>query len=100
MVTRPPTRRTYRRRQRRRQPPPLPFCLRASFRPAVFVVLRAKLADIDRAWEAVKHAKSSRFHTFIATSPIHMKFKLKNTRNLDRKSLNLLRMRKIQAIIS
>ncbi len=40
---------------------------------------RAKLADIDRAWEAVKHAKSSRIHTFIATSPIHMKFKLKKT---------------------
>ena len=40
---------------------------------------RAKLADIDRAWEAVKHAKSPRIHTFIATSPIHMKFKLKKT---------------------
>ena len=38
---------------------------------------RAKLADIDRAWEAVKHAKSPRIHTFIATSPIHMKYKLK-----------------------
>ena len=34
---------------------------------------RAKLADIDRAWEAVKNAKSPRIHTFIATSPIHMK---------------------------
>ena len=33
---------------------------------------RAKTADIDRAWEAVKHAKSPRIHTFIATSPIHM----------------------------
>ncbi len=40
---------------------------------------RAKLVDIDRAWEAVKHAKSPRIHTFIATSPIHMKFKLKKT---------------------
>ena len=37
---------------------------------------RAKIADIDRAWEAVKHAKSPRIHTFIATSPIHMKYKL------------------------
>ena len=37
---------------------------------------RAKIADIDRAWEAVKHADSPRIHTFIATSPIHMKFKL------------------------
>tara|TARA_B100000029_G_scaffold480261_1_gene528123 strand:+ start:6053 stop:7609 length:1557 start_codon:yes stop_codon:yes gene_type:complete len=38
---------------------------------------RAKLQDIDRAWEAVKHAKSPRIHTFIATSPVHMKYKLK-----------------------
>ena len=34
---------------------------------------RAKLSDIDRAWEAVKNAKSPRIHTFIATSPVHMK---------------------------
>jgi 2-isopropylmalate synthase len=40
---------------------------------------RAKLADIDRAWEAVKHSKSPRIHTFIATSPIHMKYKLMKT---------------------
>ena len=38
---------------------------------------RAKLADIDRAWEAVRNAKSPRIHTFIATSPVHMKYKLK-----------------------
>ena len=38
---------------------------------------RAKLADIDRAWEAVKSANSPRIHTFIATSPVHMKYKLK-----------------------
>tara|TARA_Y100001970_G_C14211503_1_gene847226 strand:- start:477 stop:2033 length:1557 start_codon:yes stop_codon:yes gene_type:complete len=37
---------------------------------------RAKVADIERAWEAVKHAESPRIHTFIATSPIHMKYKL------------------------
>ncbi len=41
---------------------------------------RAKLADIDRAWEAVKNAKSSRIHTFIATSPVHMKYKLKKNK--------------------
>ncbi len=40
---------------------------------------RAKIADIARAWEAVKHAKSPRFHTFIATSAIHMKYKLMKT---------------------
>ena len=40
---------------------------------------RAKIKDIDRAWEAVKHANSPRIHTFIATSPIHMKYKLMKT---------------------
>ena len=33
--------------------------------------------DIDRAWEAVKSAERPRIHTFIATSDIHMKYKLK-----------------------
>lgn len=33
--------------------------------------------DIDRAWEAVKDAKNPRIHTFIATSDIHMKHKLR-----------------------
>ena len=37
---------------------------------------RALDADIDRAAEALKGANSSRIHTFIATSPIHMKYKL------------------------
>jgi 2-isopropylmalate synthase len=38
---------------------------------------RAVEQDIDRAWEAVKHAVHPRIHTFLATSPIHMKYKLK-----------------------
>ena len=37
---------------------------------------RAGLSDIDRAGEAIKPAKRSRIHTFIATSPVHMKWKL------------------------
>lgn len=37
---------------------------------------RAVYADIDRAAEALKGANASRIHTFIATSPIHMKYKL------------------------
>jgi 2-isopropylmalate synthase len=37
---------------------------------------RALKADIDRAWEAVKGAESPLIHTFIATSDIHMKYKL------------------------
>ncbi len=37
---------------------------------------RAALNDIDRCAEAVKHARRPRIHTFLATSPIHMKHKL------------------------
>ena len=40
---------------------------------------RANVKDIDRAWEAVKHARHPRIHTFIATSPIHMQYKLRKT---------------------
>ncbi|MGY6411939.1 MAG: 2-isopropylmalate synthase [Alkalilacustris sp.] len=32
---------------------------------------RANPTDIDRAWEAVKHAPRPRIHTFIGTSPLH-----------------------------
>ena len=32
---------------------------------------RAQLGDIDRCWEAVKHARQPRIHTFIGTSPLH-----------------------------
>lgn len=38
---------------------------------------RAKKADIERTAEAIKPAARSRIHTFLATSPIHMEFKLK-----------------------
>lgn len=38
---------------------------------------RALDDDIDRVGEALKHANASRIHTFIATSPIHMKMKLR-----------------------
>lgn len=38
---------------------------------------RALDKDIDRAGEALKDANASRIHTFIATSPIHMKMKLR-----------------------
>ena len=40
---------------------------------------RAKHEDIETAWNAVKDAKNPRIHTFIATSPIHMQYKLKLT---------------------
>lgn len=32
---------------------------------------RAQLPDIDRCWEAIRHAKRPRIHTFIGTSPLH-----------------------------
>ena len=32
---------------------------------------RAQLGDIDRCWEAVKHARRPRIHTFIGTSALH-----------------------------
>lgn len=38
---------------------------------------RAKKSDIERAGEAVKPAARPRIHSFLATSPIHMQFKLK-----------------------
>jgi 2-isopropylmalate synthase len=40
---------------------------------------RAGMADIDRAGEAVKHAARPRIHTFISTSPVHIKYKLQKT---------------------
>ncbi len=38
---------------------------------------RANVKDIDCAWEAVKDAADPRIHLFIATSPLHMEYKLK-----------------------
>ena len=40
---------------------------------------RALEKDIDAAWDAVKIAADPRIHTFIATSPVHMEYKLKMT---------------------
>src|ERR1700754_4074108 len=37
---------------------------------------RAGFKDIDRCAEAIKPAKRSRIHTFLSTSPVHMKYKL------------------------
>lgn len=41
---------------------------------------RANDNDIDRAWEALQYAQKPRIHTFIATSDIHLKYKLKKSR--------------------
>ncbi|MFT3891208.1 MAG: 2-isopropylmalate synthase [Anaerolineales bacterium] len=45
--------------------------------PVIAGLARANKNDIDKAWEAVKDAQKPRIHTFLATSPIHMKHKLK-----------------------
>jgi len=41
---------------------------------------RTGKADIDAAWEAIKTAARPRIHVFIATSDIHLKHKLRKTR--------------------
>lgn len=45
-------------------------------KPVITALARAVLKDIDIAWEAVREAKRPRIHTFVATSPIHMQYKL------------------------
>jgi len=46
----------------------------------VAALARATRADIDRAWQAVRQAVRPRIHTFIATSDIHLQYKLKMSR--------------------
>ena len=45
--------------------------------PIICGLARANKNDIDAAWEAVKYADRPRIHTFLATSPIHMRYKLR-----------------------
>jgi len=44
--------------------------------PTICGLARANPQDIDKAWEAVKAARSPRVHTFLATSDIHLQHKL------------------------
>lgn len=46
----------------------------------VAALARSNTKDIERAASSLKHAKRPRIHTFIATSDIHLKFKLKKSR--------------------
>ena len=48
-------------------------------RAVVCGLSRAGEKDIDRAGEAVKHARRPRIHTFISTSPVHRKYKLQKS---------------------
>jgi 2-isopropylmalate synthase len=45
--------------------------------PVICGLARANQHDIDAAWEAVRHAARPRIHTFLATSAIHMRYKLR-----------------------
>ena len=45
--------------------------------PRVASLCRTVIADIDKAAEALRHAKKSRIHMVIATSPLHMEHKLR-----------------------
>ena len=49
-------------------------------RPTIASLARCTKGDIDAAWNAVKEAKHPRIHVFLATSDIHMEYKLKMTR--------------------
>jgi 2-isopropylmalate synthase len=47
----------------------------------VTALARTSKEDIDQAWQAVSHAKNPRIHTFIATSDIHLEYKLQMSRD-------------------
>ena len=49
--------------------------------PVVAGLARANRPDIDKAWEAVKGAVRPRIHTFLATSEVHMQYKLRMSPN-------------------
>jgi len=48
--------------------------------PIICGLARIALADIDHCWEAVRSARRPRIHTFVATSDIHLTYKLRRTR--------------------
>lgn len=48
--------------------------------PTVCSLARAKPADIDSAWKALKGALKPRIHTFLSTSDIHLKHQFRMTR--------------------
>ena len=47
--------------------------------PAICGLSRTQLADVDRCWDAVRHAERARIHVFISTSPVHMEAMLRMT---------------------
>jgi len=49
-------------------------------RPVITGLARACTVDIERAWQALKNAARPRIHVFLATSDIHLKHKLRMSR--------------------
>ena len=49
-------------------------------RPIIAGLARASRQDIEHAWIALHHAKRPRIHTFLATSDLHLEYKLKISR--------------------
>ena len=49
-------------------------------RPIIAGLARACAGDVDRAWQALQGAARPRIHVFLATSDIHLKYKLRITR--------------------
>lgn len=52
---------------------------RRTQRAVIAGLARTAANDIDRAGEAIRFAKRGRIHTFVSTSPVHMKYKLQKT---------------------
>ncbi len=48
--------------------------------PIICGLSRTRPADIERCWEAIQDAEKPRIHTFVATSDIHLQYKLQMTR--------------------
>ncbi|HEY3268941.1 MAG TPA: 2-isopropylmalate synthase [Armatimonadota bacterium] len=48
--------------------------------PAICGLSRASDGDIDRCWDAIRENAHPRIHTFLATSDVHLQYKLKKTR--------------------
>ncbi len=62
-------------------------------RPIIASLCRTTTEDIERAWEALADAAHPRIHTFVATSDIHLQYKLQKTREevleMSRKAVRL-----------
>jgi len=50
-------------------------------RPITAGLARARVEDIDRAWQALQEGERPRIHVFLATSDIHLQYKLRITRD-------------------